>query len=294
MQKVREWLNWTHQQFENSSLFFGHGSDNAWDEAVFLVMTAMDFPIAGEPHLLEKQVNLIQQEKIKQWVSRRISHREPLPYITGLAYFCGLPFMVDERVLIPRSPIAEMIEYGFSPWLQYEPENVLDLCTGSACIAIACGYAFPAANLVATDLSAQALQVAQLNRQKHQQQNRLQLLPGNLFEALTDNQQKFDLIITNPPYVDAQDMADLPQEFTLEPALALAAGEDGLDLVHIILQQSARWLVENGVLVVEVGNSAAALQKYYPRVPFTWVDFTHGGDGVFVFSKLELLRYFAA
>ncbi|HFB66031.1 MAG TPA: 50S ribosomal protein L3 N(5)-glutamine methyltransferase, partial [Aeromonadales bacterium] len=228
---------------------------------------------------------------------RRIDNREPLPYITGVAYFCGLPFVVDERVLIPRSPIAELIEQGFSPWIKDEPQRILDLCTGSGCIAIACGYAFPEAELVATDLSEQALEVAEINRIKHHQQNRLSLVQGNLFDALktcgnTVNQQ-FDIIVTNPPYVDAEDMADLPTEFLLEPELALAAGDDGLELVHTILQQAADFLTTEGLLVVEVGNSAAALEQSYPEVPFTWIEFAHGGDGVFVLTRSQLMTHFA-
>ncbi len=297
MQTVKHWLDWTHQQFKQSPLFYGHGSDNAWDEAVYLVMTAMDFPLMGEAHLLDESVHEQQQTTIRQWVKRRIDNREPLPYITGVAYFCGLPFVVDERVLIPRSPIAELIEQGFSPWIKDEPQRVLDLCTGSGCIAIACGYAFPEAELVATDLSEQALEVAEINRIKHHQQNRLSLVQGNLFDALktcgnTVNQQ-FDIIVTNPPYVDAEDMADLPTEFMLEPELALAAGDDGLELVHTILQQAADFLTTEGLLVVEVGNSAAALEQSYPEVPFTWIEFAHGGDGVFVLTRSQLMTHFA-
>ena len=297
MQTVKHWLDWTHQQFKQSPLFYGHGSDNAWDEAVYLVMTAMDFPLMGEAHLLDESVHEQQQTTIRQWVKRRIDNREPLPYLTRVAYFCGLPFVVDERVLIPRSPIAELIEQGFSPWIKDEPQRVLDLCTGSGCIAIACGYAFPEAELVATDLSEQALEVAEINRIKHHQQNRLSLVQGNLFDALktcgnTVNQQ-FDIIVTNPPYVDAEDMADLPTEFMLEPELALAAGDDGLELVHTILQQAADFLTTEGLLVVEVGNSAAALEQSYPEVPFTWIEFAHGGDGVFVLTRSQLMTHFA-
>ncbi len=297
MQTVKHCLEWTHKQFKQSPLFYGHGSDNAWDEAVYLVMTAMDFPLMGEAHLLDETVHEQQQTTIRQWVKRRIDNREPLPYITGVAYFCGLPFVVDERVLIPRSPIAELIEQGFSPWIKDEPQRILDLCTGSGCIAIACGYAFPEAELVATDLSEQALEVAEINRIKHHQQNRLSLVQGNLFDALktcgnTVNQQ-FDIIVTNPPYVDAEDMADLPTEFLLEPELALAAGDDGLELVHTILQQAADFLTTEGLLVVEVGNSAAALEQSYPEVPFTWIEFAHGGDGVFVLTRSQLMTHFA-
>lgn len=297
MQTVKHWLEWTHQQFKLSPLFYGHGSDNAWDEAVYLVMSAMEFPVMGEAHLLDEAVNEQQQKTIRQWVKRRVDNREPLPYITGVAYFCGLPFVVDERVLIPRSPIAELIEQGFSPWIKEQPQRVLDLCTGSGCIAIACGYAFPEAELVATDLSEQALDVAKLNRIKHQQQNRLTLLQGDLFEALKgmDKQanERFDLIVTNPPYVDAEDMAELPAEFCIEPELALAAGNDGLDLVHIILKQAANFLTEQGILVVEVGNSMSALEQTHPEVPFTWIEFAHGGDGVFVLTRSQLLDYFS-
>lgn len=290
--KVSDILKTVHNKFENSQLFFGHGSDNAWDESVYLVMSAMGLPLTGNVDDLNKIVPEIVLEKIYSWVKLRVEHKKPLPYITNTAYFCSLPFYVDERVLIPRSPLWELITNSFQPWIKDEPKTILDLCTGSGCIAIACGYAFPQAQIVATDISKEALQVAAINQRHHQQQDSLKLIQSDLFKSLDADTFQFDLIISNPPYVDAEDMSDLPDEFKVEPKLALAAGEDGLDLVHHILYQASNYLTEKGILIVEVGNSAGALQDTYPQVDFTWLEFENGGLGVFLLTREQLIHYF--
>jgi len=294
METVTQVLQKVYQQLEQHSLFYGHGSDNPWDEAVYLVMSAMNLPIEGDPKYLNDLVSEEIKEKIQYWLDLRITHKLPLPYITGTAYFCGLPFHVDKRVLIPRSPIGELIQNKFRPWLKHDPKNVLDLCTGSGCIAIACGYVFPEANVVATDISEEVLEVAKINRESHNQFSNLKLIQSDLFKNLDSKKDRFDLIVSNPPYVDKEDMMDLPDEFKVEPKLALEAGFDGLALVHIILKQAAKFLNDGGIIVVEVGNSAGALQQHYPKVDFTWLEFEKGGLGVFTLSKLQLIEHFSS
>ena len=285
---IESCIQWVFENMEKADLFYGHGSDNPWDEAVYLVMSALNMPIQGDIEKLQETVSEEHTLRITAWLKSRITTRNPLPYITGKAYFCGLEFKVNEDVLIPRSPIAEMIGNRFQPWLIGEPETILDLCTGGGCIAIACAYAFPNATVDASDLSAEALQVASENRQNHQLEKRLRLFQGDLFSALPEPKPQYDLIVSNPPYVDAEDMSELPKEFKQEPEMALAAGEDGLDLVRVMLSQAAEYLTEKGIIVIEVGNSAAALENAFPEIAFTWIEFEFGGDGVFVLDKEQL------
>ena len=213
--------------------------------------------------------------------------RIPAPYLTNKAWFCGLEFYVDERVIVPRSPIAELIGNRFAPWLQHEPQRIMDLCTGSGCIAIALAQAFPEAEVDAIDISGDALDVTQINIEMYGLEQQVIPLSSDLFNHLPAG-DKYDLIVSNPPYVDADDMFDLPDEFRHEPELALAAGEDGLILAKRILASAGDFLNEEGVLVVEVGNSYVELQAQYPDVPFTWVEFAQGGLGVFVMTKAQL------
>jgi len=221
---------------------------------------------------------------------RRVGERLPVPYLTNKAKFAGLEFYVDERVLVPRSPIAEMINNQFSPWLYNKPVNrIMDLCTGSACIAIACAYAFEDAEVDALDISEDALEVAQINIESLGVLDRVFPMQSDLFSAIPKGQH-YDLIVSNPPYVDAQDIGDMPEEYHHEPAIGLASGNDGLDLTKRILANAADYLTETGLLVVEVGNSMVHLIEQYPDMPFTWVDFEFGGDGVFVLTRDQLVE----
>lgn len=286
LQTVRDFLRWTISRFNEHRLFFGHGTDNAWDEAVQLVMYALHLPADGDQRLLDARLTGEEKRTLLTVLEKRIVERLPTPYITGEAWFAGLPFYVDERVLIPRSPLAELIHQGFEPWLPAPPRRILDLCTGSGCIGIACAYAFAEADVVLSDISPDALDVADQNIARHEVGERVSAVESDLFAGLEG--QRFDLIVSNPPYVDAEDFAALPQEYRHEPALALASGDDGLDFTRRLLTEAADHLTEQGILIVEVGNSWPALEAAYPALPFTWLEFEHGGHGVFLLSRADL------
>jgi ribosomal protein L3 glutamine methyltransferase len=288
---IGDYLRFATSQFNQADLFFGHGTDNAWDEAVNLVMYALHLP----PDL-DKSVNachLIEQEKIAvlNLIQRRIEQQCPAAYLINQAYFAGLPFYVDERVLVPRSPIAELIERKFDGLLptHANPTRILDLCTGSGCIAIACAYAFPAAEVDAVDLSIDALDVTQINIENHGLLEQVIPIQSDVFTGVAN--EKYDLIVTNPPYVDQQDVDNLPYEYSHEPAMGLGSGEDGLDVVRVILAQANKHLTEQGLLICEVGNSQIHLERVYPEVPFYWISFERGGHGVFSLTKAQLEQY---
>jgi ribosomal protein L3 glutamine methyltransferase len=269
-------------QFIAAQLYFGHGSDNAWDEAVWIALHVLKLPLDSDDACLTRLLTEREANTIKALYRRRIKERLPVAYLLNEAWFAGLPFFVDPRVLIPRSPMAELIEKKFKPYLKVKPPTrILDLCTGSACIAIACAKAFPLAQIDAADISVEALEVAKINIEKHQLRERVHLYQSDLFEAL-DPTQKYDVIISNPPYVDGADMDALPKEYQHEPALALEAGVDGLLLIEKILVQASEYLLPSGILIVEVGNSHLALRRRYPNTPFKWVHFSRGEGEVFV------------
>lgn len=271
------------------TLHFGHGTDNALDEMYALVLGVLSLPMDVDPALLQARLTMEEREQVARQLSRRIVDRVPVPYLTNQAYFCGLPFFVDERVLIPRSPIAELIEQHFAPWIQPEEvTRVLDLCTGSGCIAIACCYAFPDAVVDAVDISKAALEVAEINRDRHDVTDQLTLIESDLFAAVPP--VRYDIIVSNPPYVGADEMQILPEEYRHEPVMALEAPNNGLAVVDRILRQAHDYLSDQGILVVEVGNSADALIDAYPDIAFTWLDFERGGDGVFLLTREQLVQ----
>lgn len=286
---LQDWLQETAQQIEQSGVFLGHGTDNAWDESLHLTLPLLGIAFDASPDVLLRVLSASELEQLRAVREQRIVQRIPTPYLTQQAWFCGLPFYVDRRVLIPRSPLGELIDEGFYPWLQKEPQRILDLCCGSACIAIACALAFPEAQVDAADISADALAVAVINIEQHRVQDRVHCVVSDLFSGLPE--QRYDLIVCNPPYVDAQDMADLPEEYRHEPELALASGLDGLDFTRRLLREALSHLSDDGVLIVEVGNSAEALEKAFPAVPFLWMDFEFGGDGVFLLTAAELRQH---
>ena len=277
------------QQFETAQIYFGHGTVSAWDEAVYLLSFALNLPPDADRSLLSQVLTAEQQVAILALYQRRVIERIPAPYLTGTAWFCGLPFHVDERVIIPRSPLAELIYNGFQPWCEDEPAMVLDLCTGSGCIGIACAYAFEQAEVVLSDISPEALQVTASNIAKHDVTGRVTAVESDLFDNL--GTQRFDLIVSNPPYVDARDLAEMPDEYQHEPELALASGHDGLDFTRRLLREAEQYLTAQGVLVVEVGNSWLALEQAFPEVAFVWLEFTEGDAGVFVLTRDQLLEH---
>ena len=289
---IRDVVRWAASEFARGKIWFGHGADNAWDEALLLVLTELGLALELESEVLEARLTRRERQRLLDLVARRVSERLPVAYLTGEAWFAGLPFHVSPAVLVPRSPIAELIELGFQPWLDREPAHILDLCTGSGCIGIACAMAFPDAEVVLADLSPEALEIARRNIERHGLGHRVREVESDLFEALRG--EEFDLIVSNPPYVDAEDLASMPPEYHHEPRLGLAAGVDGLDLVRRLLAEAADHLSAEGLLVVEVGNSAAALERAYPQLPFTWVELSRGGDGVFTLTSAELVSHAAA
>ena len=239
--------------------------------------------------IFHSRLTLSEKQLIAGMVDRRVNERIPAAYLTNQAWFCDLPFYVDERVLVPRSPYAELIKQHFSDWLDDEPKHILDLCTGGGCIAIALAYAFEQAQVDAVDISPDALDVAEMNIAEHDLSERVFPIQSDLMGALQG--QVYELIVSNPPYVDEEDMHDLPEEFLHEPELGLAAGLDGLDLVDSILRQAPQHLSDTGWLFVEVGNSQVHMQQRYPGLALQWIDFEQGGHGVFAVNKAALLAY---
>lgn len=286
---IKDWLRFAVTEMNVGGVYFGHGATDAWQEANLLLatVTALDFHELAE--VGECRLSSFEKQRFWQLLQKRIDQRIPASYLTQQAWFAGLPFYVDERVLVPRSPIAELIEQSFEPWLTRAPQRILDLCTGSGCIAIACAYTFPDAEVDALDISEDALAVCEKNIQQHGLQHQVTPIQSDGFSGIPG--QRYDLIVTNPPYVDAEDMSDLPAEYQHEPELGLAAGHDGLDLVRRILTQTPSYLNDDGILICEVGNSQVHMQAEWPQVPFTWLEFQRGGDGVFVITKAQLEEY---
>ncbi|MGX9417248.1 50S ribosomal protein L3 N(5)-glutamine methyltransferase [Vibrio sp. WJH972] len=285
---LQDMIRWTMSRFNAAQLFYGHGTDNAWDEAVQLILPSLYLPIDTPPHMMNARLTTSERAKLVELVVRRINERTPVAYLTNKAWFCGLEFFIDERVLVPRSPIGELIQAEFQPWLVEGPQRILDLCTGSGCIAIACAHAFPDAEVDAVDISSDALHVAEINVQEHGLEHQVFPMQSDGFKALA--QDHYNLIVTNPPYVDQEDMDSLPVEFEHEPVIGLASGPDGLDLVRRILANAPNYLSEKGILVCEVGNSMVHMMEQYPDVPFTWIEFENGGHGVFMITRDQLVE----
>ncbi len=291
LHSVRDYIRFATSKFNQADLFYGHGNDNAWDEAITLVMYALSLP----EHLVSKTSDclLVDEEKqaIINIIEQRINEGLPAAYITNHASFANLPFYVDDRVLVPRSPIGELIEKQFQPMISSDnpPKRILDLCTGSGCIAIACAVAFPESEVDALDLSIDALNVAQINIENHCLTEQVIPIQSDVFSGVEG--QSYDLIVSNPPYVDQEDVDSMPIEYQHEPEMGLGCGEDGLDIVRKILAESASHLNNGGLLICEVGNSQIHVEAVYPQVPFTWITFERGGHGVFMLTKTQLEHY---
>ena len=276
-------------RLRRARVFFGHGTDNAWDEAAALVLHALRLPLRGGASLYGRRLGARAQRNAYELVSRRIRERLPSAYLTGVAWFAGVRLRVDPRVLVPRSPLAELIERGFAPWIEpRRVRRVLDVGTGSGCIAIACARVLPGAHVDAVEISDAALEVARANVRRLRLGARVRLLKSDHFSAL--GRATYDIIVANPPYVGSRELAGLPPEYRHEPRLALAAGRSGLDSVRIILREAARHLRRRGLLIVEVGNTARAVRRAWPQLPFVWLEFARGGGEVFLLTREQLQR----
>jgi len=284
---VEQLIHTIAERFDKAQLSYGHGTDNALDEAAWLVFTSLQLCQEAAPAVYCASVAKAQAATAMGLAERRIAQRVPLAYVLNQAFFAGHEFYVDERVLVPRSPIAELIHARFSPWIESgQVRAALDLGTGSGCIAIAMAHAFAHARIDAVDISPEALAVTAINIERHDLNDRVTPVQSDFFSALAG--KRYDLIVSNPPYVDRQDMASMPREYHHEPALALAAGADGLASVHKIVHHASRFLTDGGILVCEVGNSRGALESAYPDVAFVWLEFAEGGMGVFMLTKTDL------
>ncbi|HIG65148.1 MAG TPA: 50S ribosomal protein L3 N(5)-glutamine methyltransferase [Methyloprofundus sp.] len=287
---VRDYIRWAASRFSEAKLFHGHGTATPLDDAAALVLHTLHLPYNLSESYFSARLTEDERHKLVDLINRRINTRIPSAYLMHEAVFAGLDFYVDERVLVPRSPIAELIREQFSPWVDADQVlQILDLCTGSACIAIACAYAFPDAHVDAVDLSEDALEVAKINVAKHEVEEQLTLYHSDLFKALPA--KKYDLIVSNPPYVAIAEWEQLPDEFHAEPEMGFTGGESGLDLVIKILVDAADHINDQGVLIIEVGSSAQTLQTQFPDAPFYWLDFEHGGDGVFLLTAEQVFAF---
>lgn len=288
---IGDFVRFAASQFNQADLYFGHGNNNAWDEAISLIMFTLSLP----EHLVEQSFNcrltLDEKNDVLNIIKQRITEEIPAAYLTNQTVFANLPFYVDQRVLVPRSPIGELIENKFIGLIRanFSPLRILDLCTGSGCIAIACAYAFPDAEVDALDLSIDALNVAHINIENHGLSEQVIPIHSDVFSGVEG--QVYDLIVSNPPYVDQEDVDSLPQEYLHEPEMGLGCGIDGLDIVRKILAESASHLSENGILICEVGNSQIHVASVYPDVPFKWLTFERGGHGVFMLTKQQLEQF---
>lgn len=286
---IQDMMRWAYSYFNASDLYYGHGYDNAWDEAQQLVLAALYLPADVPEAMYQSRLTLVEKERVIHLIETRLGTRQPVAYLTNSAWFCGSEFYVDERTIVPRSPIGELIMQKFAGLIDHEPKRILDMCTGSGCIAIACAQQFLEAEVDAVDLSLDALDVAQINIERHGLAERVFPISSDLFNDIP--QDKYYLIVTNPPYVDEEDLDDMPQEFHFEPEMSLGSGADGLDITKRILAQAADYLTDNGVLVCEVGNSMVHLIEQFPTVPFNWIEFKNGGLGVFSLTRAQLVEY---
>lgn len=289
---VRDLMRWGASAFTRAGLVFGHGSDNALDEAFHLVLWSLKLPFDLPTIYLEATLTPLERAEVLALLDRRVGERLPAAYLTGEAWFAGLPFTVDARVLIPRSPIAELIERGFEPWLTQEPVRLLDLCAGCGCIGIACALAFPHTQVDLAELDDGARQVCAQNIERHHLSEQVKVISSDLFVALGD--RRYDLIVSNPPYVPTAEWAQLAPEYRHEPRLALESGADGMAVVARILEQAPDYLTPDGLLVCEIGGSQDEFEARFPRFPAIWPEFERGGDGVFIVTREELVSWQAS
>ncbi|MGZ8271186.1 MAG: 50S ribosomal protein L3 N(5)-glutamine methyltransferase [Methylophilus sp.] len=285
---IRDWLRYTVSQFEQSDIFFGHGTDNSYDEAVWLLMSALHLPMDTLNNFLDARLTEIEREHLASLIEQRISKHTPTAYLVKEAWLQGFKFYVDERVIVPRSFIAELLQNGLQPWVEFPEliQSAADICTGSGCLGILLADAFPDAQIDVIDISPDAIAVANINIANYGLQDQVHAIQSDMFAALKG--KTYDLIISNPPYVDAPSMAQLPAEYRNEPQLALGSGQAGLDHTHTILREAAQHLNDEGILIVEIGHNRDALMEAYPDLPFTWLDTSSGDQFVFLLTKEQL------
>ena len=285
---VRDYIRYAVSRFNAAGLFFGHGSDNAWDEAVYLTLHTLNLPLDRLEPFLDARLLPHEREQLLDIYTRRCQDRLPAAYLTHEAWLGEHRFYVDDRVIVPRSFIAELLDEQLAPWIDdpWAIESALDLCTGSGCLAILTALAFPNAEVAAVDLSPDAIAVAERNVADYSLYDRIELIQSDAFQNLAG--RKFDLIVSNPPYVNAESVARLPPEYLHEPELALGSGDDGLDFTRIILREARKHLTDHGILIVEIGHNRDALEAAYPTLPFTWLDTAAGDEYVFLLHAADL------
>ena len=285
---VRDYLRYAVSRFNAAGLFFGHGSDNAWDEAVYLTLHTLNLPLDRLEPFLDARLLASERADLLEIYRRRCEDRLPAAYLTNEAWLGEHRFYVDDRVIVPRSFIAELLQEQLSPWIEdpWAIGSALDLCTGSGCLAILTALAFPEAQVVAVDLSKEAISVAERNVEEYDLGERIEIIQSDAFSKLQG--QRYDLIISNPPYVNADSVAALPPEYLHEPVMALGSGQDGLDFTRIILREAKKHLNPEGLLVVEIGHNRAELEAAYPTLPFTWLDTAAGDEFVFLLHAADL------
>ena len=286
---IADYIRYAFSRMNAEQVYFGHGTDNAWDESVALVLQTLNLPWDFARDMWGCALTQEERAQVLGNLDARVHGRIPLAYLTNRAYFCGLEFYVDERVLVPRSPIDQLIEQGFEPWLTKAPKQVLDLCTGSGCIGIASALAFADAEVDLLDISRDALNVAEINIDRFGLAERVRVLESDCFSGLdAPYEGQYDLIVSNPPYVDDDDIETMPEEFHKEPMIGLASGADGLAFTRQMLSEAGKYLSADGILICEVGNSWVALEAAYPEVDFTWLELEQGGHGVFMLTAQQL------
>jgi ribosomal protein L3 glutamine methyltransferase len=285
---IRDWLRFTVSRFEEAGIFFGHGTDNAYDEAVWLIMSALHLPLDTVDNFLDAVITTSERKHLAHLIERRIVDRTPTAYLLREAWLKGYKFYVDERVIVPRSFIAELLEHSLSPWVEFPEmvEDVADICTGSGCLGVLLADAFPAAHVDVVDISPDAIAVCNINIGNYHLQDRITAIQSDMFAALAG--KTYDVIISNPPYVDAPSMATLPQEYRNEPQIALGSGDAGLDHTHTLIREAPKYLKDGGLLVVEIGHNRDALLEAYPQLPFTWLEVESGNEFVFLLTREQL------
>ena len=285
---LRDWLRFTVSRFEESRVFYGHGTDNAYDEAAWLILSALHLPHDTLENFLDAAITEPERKHLAHLIERRVTERVPTAYLVREAWLKGFKFYVDERVIVPRSFIAELLEEQLAPWIEYPEmvESVADICTGSGCLGILLANAFPNADIDVVDISPDAIAVANINIANYDLHDQVHAIQSDMFSALRG--KTYDLIISNPPYVDAPSMAALPQEYRNEPQLALGSGTAGLDHTHTLLREAPKYLNEGGLLVVEIGHNRDALLEAYPDLAFTWLEVEAGNEFVFLLTKEQL------